>query len=325
MGHGPLNALPLILRISTKVGKSLGRWAMKSSAVSESAKKRVKIPKKNKKRSLYIDAGVVLALIILLGIVNHDLLRRHSSVKASNTGAATAPGAPVAPLVPSKALVISPSSSPKMLPASFRPLNFALLRGGFTSPDEFFERVNGDPTLHSFYGDCSDRQASLHPLAQDAVVFTAFRRNNQINWAKKPLLVHQGEYVLTYCGKTVLARCGNLISLAAMEPSEDIPPDLLETPVDPVEPPLTYAAEPSDSTIAPVAAVASVAHRSRFFFFVPPFYIPSSGGHTTAPAPLSVVPPPPTSVSGDEFEGHQALFTLLFGLMAIALVKFVTR
>jgi hypothetical protein len=298
---------------------------MESSTVSESAKKQVKIPKKDKKRSLYIDAGVVLALIILLAVVNHDLLRRHSTVKASSAAAAKALGAPVAPLVPSKALVISSSSSPKMLPASFRPLNFALLRGGFTSADEFFKRVDGDPTLHSFYGDCGDRQASLHPLAQDAVVFTAFRRDNQIKWAKKPLLVHQGEYVLTYCGKTVLARCGNLISLAAMEPSDDISPDLLETPVDPVEPPLTYAAEPSESTIAPAAAVASATHRSRFFFFVPPFYIPSGGGHATAPASLSVVPPPPTSVSGDEFEGHQAFFTLLFGLMAIALVKFVAR
>jgi hypothetical protein len=30
-------------------------------------------------------------------------------------------------------------------------------------------------------------------------------------------------------------------------------------------------------------------------------------------------------VSGDEFDGHQALFTLLFGLLAIGLVKLVTR
>src|SRR5262249_29991031 len=145
--------------------------------------------------------------------------------------------------------------SPAPLPVSFRPLNFALLRGGFTSSDEFFERVNHDPILHSFYGDCREREAAMRPLPEDVRVFTAFRRGNQIKWAQRPLLVHKGEYVLTFCGKTVLARCGNLISMAAMQPSEDIPPGLLETPEDAIEPPLTYAAEPAESVVEPAAAV----------------------------------------------------------------------
>ena len=279
------------------------------------------IPKKNKKRNLLIDAGVVVALVILLIVVNHNLLRRHSTVKAANA----VPVAPAATPAPSPngalAVKVSSSGSRRMIAASFRPLNLALLRGGFTSTDEFFERVNGDPILHSFYGDCTDRNASIHTLTQDALVFTSFRRNNQIKWAKRPLLVHKGEYVLTFCGKTVLARCGNLISMAAMQPSEDIPPDLLETPVDPIEPPLTYAAEPATSTITPVAAALPVAAHSHFWF-IPPFYVPQGGSHTPPP---SVAPPPAVHVSGDEFDGHQAMFTLLFGLLAIGVVKLVTR
>jgi hypothetical protein len=279
----------------------------------------------DKKRSLYIDAGVIALLVILLLVVNHGFIRRHSSVAASNDAAL--PSAPAANVPSSEVLMrvltkAVPVPAPAAIPVSYRPLNFALLRGGFTTADEFFERVNQDPILHSFYGDCSDRHASMRAIPEDVQVFTAFRRGNQIKWAQRPLLVRKGEYVLTYCGKTVLARCGNLISMAAMQPSEDIPPGMLEAPVDPIEPPLTYASEPVESVAEPVAAVPA-AH-SRFFFFVPPFYIPSGGGHS--PAPLALGPPPPVShVSGDEFSGHYAFFTLLLGFVTIGVLKLFTR
>jgi hypothetical protein len=213
-----------------------------------------------------------------------------------------------------------------MIPVSFRPLNFALLRGGFTSVDEFFERVNEDPVLHSFYGDCADRDASMHPLAEDVMVFSTFRKNNHIKWSQKPLLVRKGEYVMTFCGKTILARCGNLVSMAAMQPSEDIPPGVLETPTEVIEPPISYAAAPATAAITPAAVVPVVAaHASRFFFFVPPFWVPNTGSHSGAPPFTTVVTPPVSHISGDEFSGHQALFTLLLGLFAIGLVKLVTR
>ena len=226
----------------------------------------------NKKRSLYLDAGVVALLVILLFAVNHGFIHRHSTVTAG-TGDPLPPAAPAASVPTSDVFVrvlakAEPSPKPAPVPVSFRPLNFALLRGGFTTADEFFERVGQDPILHSFYGDCSDRNAAMRPLPEDVRVFTAFRRGNQIKWASRPLLVHKGEYVLTFCGKTVLARCGNLISMAAMQPSEDIPPGLLETPVDAVVPPVTYAAGPEESIVTPVAAATPVAaHASRFFFF----------------------------------------------------------
>jgi hypothetical protein len=281
----------------------------------------------NKKRSLYVDASVVALLIILLFIVNHGFIRRHSSVAASNDARALA--APAANVPTSEVLMrvlakATPVPTPAAIPVSYRPLNFALLRGGFTTSDEFFERVSQDPILHSFYGDCSDRHATMRAIPEDVRVFTAFRRGNQIKWAQRPLLVRKGEYVLTYCGKTVLARCGNLISMAAMQPSEDIPPGLLEAPVDPIEPPLTYASEPVESVVESVAAAVPAAAHSRFFFFVPPFYIPSGGGHSPAP-PVLGAPPPVSHVSGDEFSGHYAFFTLLLGFATIGVLKLFTR
>jgi hypothetical protein len=114
---------------------------------------------------------------------------------------------------------------------SYRPLNLALIPGGITSVGEFLQRVAEDPTLNSFFGSC-DVEASIEPLPDDMLVFVAFRRGQEIKWTRRPLLVHKGEYVLTFCGKTVLARCGNLISWTPMQPSEDVPPSLLEEPVE---------------------------------------------------------------------------------------------
>ena len=92
-------------------------------------------------------------------------------------------------------------------------------------------RVADDPTLHSFFGSC-DVEPTMQPLPDDILVFMAFRRGQEIKWTRRPLVVHKGEYVLTFCGKTVLARCGNLISWTPMQPSEDVPPSFLEAPVE---------------------------------------------------------------------------------------------
>jgi hypothetical protein len=327
-----------------------------------------------KRKTFLFDLGLIALLAALLTLVNQGLLRKHNTVKASNAipAAAAVPGQHnAAALAPSA----DPTANAPVVHASFRALNFALLRGGFTSVDEFFERVQEDPILHSFYGDCSDRNASMHPLAEDVTVFTTFRKNNQIKWSKKPLLVHKGEYVMTFCGKTVLARCGNLVSMAAMQPSEDVPPALLEEPAEPIEPPLSYAAA-SEPEVAPTPVSPVAAAKKQKFFFIPPFYVPPGGSHSTPPVvvppvsvpPTSVTPPtsptpppstpppstpppppptvtppppppstpppstppsaptpPPSHLSGDEFDGHQALVTFLLGLFAIGLIKLLTR
>jgi hypothetical protein len=189
--------------------------------------------------------------------------------------------------------------------ASFRPLNFALLRGGFSSVDEFFERVHDDPVLHAFYGDCSDRNASMHALPENITAFSTFRKGDKILWSRKPLLIKQGEYVMTFCGKSVLARCGNLISVVPMTPSEDIAPAVLEAPAEVPDAPLVLvasAAAPAPVPVVPVAAAAvpTVTAASHGFFFVPPFYVPPGGSHggptptPTVPPPTTVVPPPTT-------------------------------
>jgi hypothetical protein len=227
------------------------------------------------------------------------------------------------------------SPATPLVHASFRPLNFALLRGGFSSVNEFFERIHDDPVLHDFYGDCADRNATMFPLPEDITAFSTFRKGDNIKWAQKPLLIKKGEYVITFCGKTVLARCGNLISVSPMQPSEDVPPALLEAPSEPAEAPLTLVADAAPTSADPVgaAAVPAAAANSRRFFFVPPFYIPQGGSHSTppptiigpVPPPSGPPPPPPGQISGDEFSGHQALFTLFIGLFVIALLRLTTR
>jgi hypothetical protein len=304
----------------------------------------------------------VLAVLLLLV---SGMFAFHAATKGAHRSSASTKAAGPAPKQTQRADVLTADSSVAETPivhASFRPLNFALLRGGFSSVDEFFERVHDDAVLHAFYGDCADRSASMHALPEDITAFSTFRKGNQIKWAQKPLLIKKGEYVMTFCGKTVLARCGNLLSVSPMTPSEDILPTILEAPSEPVDAPLTLVAAAGPAPVNPaVAAVVPAAHHG--FYFVPPFYVPPGGSHngpppaaiipppttivpppTTvtpppvtppSPPPINILPPPPSSpppvlppsghISGDEFSGHQAYITLLIGLLVIGLLKLTTR
>ena len=281
------------------------------------------------------DKRILLTLILFIGgyFIFRSFHDAHRSQAATLITGASSQQNQHADALPTP----GPSSpATPLVHASFRPLNFALLRGGFSSVNEFFERVHDDPVLHDFYGDCADRNASMFPLPEDITAFSTFRKGDNIKWAQKPLLIKKGEYVITFCGKTVLARCGNLISVSPMQPSEDVPPALLEAPAEVPDAPLTLVADAAPSSANPVGAgaVPAAAANSRRFFFVPPFYIPQGGSHSTPP-PTSITgpipppsgppPPPPGQISGDEFSGHQALFTLFIGLFVIALLRLTTR
>jgi PDZ domain len=165
---------------------------------------------------------VLLTSILFFALLNRGGYSNHNAASQEQTGT-TAPRTAVEqhPKPPAVSVIH----------VSFRPLNLALIPGGITSVEEFRQRVAEDPTLNSFFGSC-DVEATIQPLPDDILVFMAFRRGQEIKWTRRPLLVHKGEYVLTFCGKTVLARCGNLISWTPMQPSEDVPPSLLETPVE---------------------------------------------------------------------------------------------
>jgi hypothetical protein len=257
--------------------------------------------------------------------------------QAVNQGAKrlSAPSSPATPAAAAARPAKTAANTP-IIHASFRPLRYSLMRGGFNSVDEFFERVNEDTTLHDFYGDCADRNASMHALPEDIVTFSTFRKGNEIKWAERPVLVKKGEYVMTFCGKTVLARCGNLVSVSPMQPSEDVPPALLEDPEEAPAVPLTLAAEheapPVLAMLPPAAGAgpvspAAVAAAHHPFWFIPPFYVPpgKSHGGPTSSTPSGPLPPPPGHISGDEFDGHMAYITLIVGLFVIGILKLTTR
>jgi hypothetical protein len=165
---------------------------------------------------------VLLTSILFFALLNGGGFSKHNAGSQEQTGT-TAPRTAVQQHTKPPAVSV--------IHVSFRPLNLALIPGGITSVEEFRQRVAEDPTLNSFFGSCNV-EATIEPLPDDILVFIAFRRGEEIKWTRRPLLVHKGEYVLTFCGKTVLARCGNLISWSPMQPSEDVPPSLLETPID---------------------------------------------------------------------------------------------
>jgi len=245
----------------------------------------------------YMDKRIFLWLVLLLGAmftIKAVMDAHRHSVLANGARGARQPGQHADPFAKPGPLTVETP----VIHASFRPLNYALLRGGFSSVDEFFERVHDDPVLHTFYGDCADRNASMHALPEDITVFSTFRKGDKIKWAQKPLLLKKGEYVMTFCGSTVLARCGNLISVSPMQPSEDVAPAILEEPSEPVEAPLTLvasAAAPAAATPAPAAVLPAATAGHHGFFFIPPFYIPPGSSHGGPPPPTTAGPPPPPS------------------------------
>jgi len=277
-------------------------------------------------KKLIVAVAVILVAAVFFAANHvHGRSPKHNAAPQKETGM---------PQPASSGSQSKPAAAP-VAHASYRPLNLALLAGGFTSIEEFQQRVANDPVLHSFYGSCPDSKASMRPLPDDILVFVTFRRGNEIHWTRRPMLIHAGEYVLTLCGKTVLARCGNLISWSPMQPSEDVPPSLLDIPTDEyrASDPVTLTAE-STSGPAPAGALAALpAAGGHRFFFIPPFYVPSSSsGHTSTSAPTPSAPllpaapvAPPSPLEGDEFSDHQALYTLLLGFFAIALIKLFTR
>ena len=174
------------------------------------------------KTNVIVTLLVLLTSILYFGPLNRDVFPKHNAGSQEQIGTKASGTAVEQHKEPPAVSVIH---------VSFRPLNLALIPGGITSVEEFRQRVAEDPTLNSFFGSC-DVGASFQPLPDDILAFIAFRRGQEIKWTRRPLLVHKGEFVLTFCGKTVLARCGNLISWTPMQPSEDVPPSLLETPVE---------------------------------------------------------------------------------------------
>ncbi|MBV9888353.1 MAG: hypothetical protein JO119_17550, partial [Acidobacteria bacterium] len=127
---------------------------------------------------------VLICGLFLFQAVNHGAKRL------------AAPSKPAIPAAKAPRRASTAANTP-IIHASFRPLRYSLLRGGFNSVDEFFERVKEDPTLYDFYGDCADRNASMHALPEDIVTFSTFRKGNVIKWAARPLVVKKGEYVMT--------------------------------------------------------------------------------------------------------------------------------
>jgi hypothetical protein len=173
------------------------------------------------KTNVTVTLVVLLTSILFFALVDRGGFSKHNAASQKQTGTTSTRTAVEQHTKPPGVSVID---------LSFRPLNLALISGGITSVEEFQQRVGEDPTLNSFFGSC-DVEATIQPLPDDILVFMAFRRGQEIKWTRRPLLVHKGEYVLTFCGKTVLARCGNLISWTPMQPSEDVPPSFLEAPV----------------------------------------------------------------------------------------------
>lgn len=165
----------------------------------------------------------------------------------------------------------------------------SVIPGGVATAEEFKMRIAQDPVLKNRFAGCADFVEST--ATDDLVVFTTFRRGNEIKWNRRPIAVKRGEKLLIGCHKTILSRCGNEISWTPQNPSEDLPPGTLENPINsPQAPPIV--ATPQESA--------------------PPYFQPGGPIETTEGGGPSAMffggfgggfgPPPATSVAMDDFD-----------------------
>ena len=108
----------------------------------------------------------------------------------------------------------------------------SLIPGGVESIEYLRARVSLDPALQKAYEGFDWSRARLFTFPKDRPVFMSYRLGDKIRWTRRTVLVKEGAEAITDGVMVILTRCGNLVSFVPVEPSEDLPPQLLETPVE---------------------------------------------------------------------------------------------
>jgi hypothetical protein len=225
------------------------------------------------------------------------------------------------------------SSTPRTVPVERPRFRYSLIAGGVTSVAELRASTSLDPILKKAYGEFNWARAHAFVFGTDTGVFMEFRRGNIIHWTKNRVVVPAGTLAFTDGRFTVLARCGNLISWAPSEPSEEINPGLLESPVEPISPPATpptvdrrewqSASTTTPALPGPVATnttpsattgpqVETLGGTPCCFGVI---YLPPVN---TTSAPPSVTPPITPTVQVPE---PSSLTLLVAGLLALAIIR----
>lgn len=197
-----------------------------------------------------------------------------------------------------------------------RPLYaYSLVPGGVGSIAELHSRISSNPILAKYFAHFNWAKATVIMFGHDMDVWMVFQRGSNILWTKRRVHIKAGELAVTDGVMTIMMRCGNAISWAPEEPSEDLPPSIIESPITPTLsdtypeiPPSLINSPPDISDILDVPSSA-----------IPPTES-SVGGPSGFFYPTMPVTPWPFINPTSAVPENSTIVLLFFGLISLTIV-----
>ena len=185
-------------------------------------------------------------------------------------------------IVPSPALEKSP---PSWLRRTIYP--YSIIPGGALDRVELVAAVARDRVIAGHYASFQVSQTRVMHLQQDMSAHVSYRLRDKVYWTAKKLVLKRGEALLTDGRELARTRCGNRVSMDAMEPTS---PE--EPPMETFDVPVVTLGEPTRMEMVEIPAIPP----SRSV--TPPPYSWASPPPPKYPMAYGVRPPrkPPTTV-----------------------------
>jgi hypothetical protein len=149
--------------------------------------------------------------------------------------------------------------------AEARPVfRHSIVQGGVRSREEVVAAMAKDVVVKAHYSAVKPAALRAVKLSAPLNVHVSYRIGNNVYWTKRPLTVAAGEFVLTDGTVTIRERCGNLIAMAPLGPTQAGEPDPaeFEMHVQPLAPSIQSVA--NGSPRSGVGSIPDVAVATQF-------------------------------------------------------------
>jgi len=118
------------------------------------------------------------------------------------------------------------NATPASVEAGARPVfRHSIVPGGVRSREEVVAAMTKDVVVKAHYVAVKPAALRQVQLSAPLKVHVSYRVGNNVYWTKRPLTVAAGEFVLTDGSVTIRERCGNLLSVQPLGPTQVGEPD----------------------------------------------------------------------------------------------------
>ena len=171
------------------------------------------------RRRRFLAGAIVTILLIAVSVL------RLSRVPAVVTTDAAAPAAETL-----LAAVTEPAVADAAVDRPIYP--YSIIEGGAPTPEVLRKAIEADPVVRTHYAIFNLEKTHVVRLTQPRVVHVSYRIGNDIFWTRRPLLLKEGETLLTDGEHYARTRCGNRLAISAAVVSAAEPaPAVLDTPL----------------------------------------------------------------------------------------------